>query len=191
MHPNLSFDQAPPISVPYRFFLTAPWFGMLAGLLVMLAALYARRDERAREIGIWRTLGASRATLRAALAAIPGLDLDAGLVAQPDTDPATHQYGIVPLLVKVTGGANPSISTRWSRKGVMGRKGMSCTLRTAMGSRPRAFRKARYTGLCAACTPKRSSASALKSASPVMAKGRSMSVGGRGNAAKPCYFWGR
>ncbi|MBL8479765.1 MAG: hypothetical protein JNK59_10695, partial [Sterolibacteriaceae bacterium] len=34
MHPNLSFDQAPPISVPYRFFLTAPWFGMLAGLLL-------------------------------------------------------------------------------------------------------------------------------------------------------------
>jgi cytochrome P450 len=29
-----------------------------------------------------------------------GRDLDAGLVAQPDTDPATHQYGIVPLLVR-------------------------------------------------------------------------------------------
>jgi len=34
MHPNLSFEQAPPISVPYRFFLTAPWFGVLAGLLL-------------------------------------------------------------------------------------------------------------------------------------------------------------
>ncbi len=34
MHPNLSFDQAPPISVPYRFFLAAPWFGVLAGLLL-------------------------------------------------------------------------------------------------------------------------------------------------------------
>lgn len=34
MHPNLSFDQAPPISVPYRFFLTAPWFGVAAGLLL-------------------------------------------------------------------------------------------------------------------------------------------------------------
>ncbi len=34
MHPNLSFDQAPPISVPYRFFLVAPWFGVLAGLLL-------------------------------------------------------------------------------------------------------------------------------------------------------------
>jgi hypothetical protein len=31
MHPNLSFEQAPPISVPYRFFLTAPWFGVAAG----------------------------------------------------------------------------------------------------------------------------------------------------------------
>jgi hypothetical protein len=34
MHPNLSFEQAPPIGVPYRFFLTAPWFGVAAGLLV-------------------------------------------------------------------------------------------------------------------------------------------------------------
>ena len=28
-----------------------------------------------------------------------GRDLDAGLLPRPDTDPATHQYGIVPLLV--------------------------------------------------------------------------------------------
>lgn len=34
MHPNLSFEQAPPISVPYRFFVTAPWFGVGAGLLL-------------------------------------------------------------------------------------------------------------------------------------------------------------
>lgn len=32
MHPNLSFDQAPPVSVPFRFFLTAPLFGIAAGL---------------------------------------------------------------------------------------------------------------------------------------------------------------
>lgn len=44
-------------------------FSLGTGLLVMLAALFARRDERAREIGVWRTLGASRATVRAALAA--------------------------------------------------------------------------------------------------------------------------
>lgn len=36
MHPNLSFDQAPPMSVPFRFFFTAPWFGILAGLLLLL-----------------------------------------------------------------------------------------------------------------------------------------------------------
>jgi len=35
MHPNLSFEQAPPMSVPFRFFLTAPWFGVLAGLLLL------------------------------------------------------------------------------------------------------------------------------------------------------------
>jgi len=34
MQPNLSFDQAPAISVPYRFFLVAPWFGMMAGILL-------------------------------------------------------------------------------------------------------------------------------------------------------------
>ncbi len=34
MHANLSFDQAPPISVPYRFFVAAPWFGVLAGVLL-------------------------------------------------------------------------------------------------------------------------------------------------------------
>jgi len=34
MHPALSFEQAPPIDVPYRFFLTAPLFGMAAGVLL-------------------------------------------------------------------------------------------------------------------------------------------------------------
>lgn len=37
MHPQLSFEQAPPIGVPFRFFLTAPWFGMAAGLLLLIA----------------------------------------------------------------------------------------------------------------------------------------------------------
>jgi hypothetical protein len=36
MHPNLSFEQAPPVSVPFRFFLTAPLFGVAAGLLLIL-----------------------------------------------------------------------------------------------------------------------------------------------------------
>src|ERR1019366_10526318 len=34
MQPTLSFEQAPPISVPYRFFLTAPLFGSVAGLIL-------------------------------------------------------------------------------------------------------------------------------------------------------------
>ncbi len=37
MHPNLSFDQAPPIDVPFRFFLTAPLFGIAAGLLLVIS----------------------------------------------------------------------------------------------------------------------------------------------------------
>ena len=36
MQPVLSFEQAPPISVPYRFFLTAPLFGAVAGLVLVL-----------------------------------------------------------------------------------------------------------------------------------------------------------
>lgn len=45
MAPSLSFDQAPPISVPVRFFLTAPLFGVAAGLLLALtgASLFESR----------------------------------------------------------------------------------------------------------------------------------------------------
>jgi hypothetical protein len=35
LQPGLSFDQAPPILVPFRFFLTAPWFGVLAAALFL------------------------------------------------------------------------------------------------------------------------------------------------------------
>jgi len=35
MPADLSFDQAPPIGVPFRFFLTAPWFGVAAGILLL------------------------------------------------------------------------------------------------------------------------------------------------------------
>ncbi len=35
MQQNLSFEQAPPFSVPSRFFLTAPLFGVAAGLLIL------------------------------------------------------------------------------------------------------------------------------------------------------------
>ncbi len=42
-------------------------FSLAVGVLVLVAALHARRDERAREIGLWRTLGASRRTVRIAL----------------------------------------------------------------------------------------------------------------------------
>ena len=34
----MSFEQAPPIAVPLRFFLSAPLFGCLAGLLLGLLA---------------------------------------------------------------------------------------------------------------------------------------------------------
>ncbi len=38
MSAALSFEQAPPISVPYRFFLTGPLFGVAAGLLLAFHA---------------------------------------------------------------------------------------------------------------------------------------------------------
>jgi hypothetical protein len=36
MHPQLSFEQAPPIDVPFRFFQTTPLFGIAAGVLLLL-----------------------------------------------------------------------------------------------------------------------------------------------------------
>lgn len=42
-------------------------FSLAVGVLVLLAAIYARRDERAREIGLWRTLGAPRRRVMLAL----------------------------------------------------------------------------------------------------------------------------
>lgn len=57
-------------------------FTLAVGVLVMIAALFARRDERAREIGLWRTLGASRRTVRLTLAGeFAALGLLAGAVA--------------------------------------------------------------------------------------------------------------
>lgn len=35
MQALLSYDQSPPITAPFRFFLTAPVFGVLAGLLLV------------------------------------------------------------------------------------------------------------------------------------------------------------
>ena len=45
MQALLSFEQAPPITAPLRFFLTAPLFGMLAGLLLLVEGpeLFASR----------------------------------------------------------------------------------------------------------------------------------------------------
>ena len=37
MRPNLSFEQAPPLDVPLRFFASACLFGLLAALLLILA----------------------------------------------------------------------------------------------------------------------------------------------------------
>ncbi len=57
-------------------------FSLAVGVLVLLAALYARRDERAREIGLWRTLGASRRRVVLALASeFSALGLIAGGLA--------------------------------------------------------------------------------------------------------------
>jgi hypothetical protein len=35
--PGLTLESLPPINIPFRFFLTAPWFGMLAALLLLFS----------------------------------------------------------------------------------------------------------------------------------------------------------
>lgn len=58
------------------------YFSLLAGLLVMLAAVQASQDERMREAGVMRVLGASKKQLRLAQATeFASLGLLAGLVA--------------------------------------------------------------------------------------------------------------
>ncbi len=37
MHPDLTFEQIPPLRAPMRFFLTAPGFGVAAGLLIAIS----------------------------------------------------------------------------------------------------------------------------------------------------------
>jgi putative ABC transport system permease protein len=58
------------------------YFSLLAGLLVLLAAVQASQDERMREAGVMRVLGASKKQLRLAQATeFASLGLLAGLVA--------------------------------------------------------------------------------------------------------------
>ena len=58
------------------------YFSLLAGLLVLFAAVQASQDERMREAGVMRVLGASKKQLRLAQATEFGsLGLLAGLVA--------------------------------------------------------------------------------------------------------------
>ncbi len=58
------------------------YFSLLAGLLVLLAAVQASQDERMREAGVMRVLGASKKQLRMAQATeFSSLGLLAGLVA--------------------------------------------------------------------------------------------------------------
>ena len=58
------------------------YFSLLAGLLVLLAAVQASQDERMREAGVMRVLGASKTQLRLAQATeFASLGLLSGLVA--------------------------------------------------------------------------------------------------------------
>jgi len=42
---SISVDQAPPISAPLRFFVTAPLFGVIAGILMLLSDMQILRDR--------------------------------------------------------------------------------------------------------------------------------------------------
>jgi hypothetical protein len=66
----LSFEQAPPISVPLRFFLTAPLFGVLAGLLLAghgAVAFDSRWHPRTLALTHLMTLGFMMMTMCGAL----------------------------------------------------------------------------------------------------------------------------
>ena len=48
--PKLSFEQAPPISVPFRFFITAPVFGFLAAMVLLFSGSEAMDSRWTPEI---------------------------------------------------------------------------------------------------------------------------------------------
>lgn len=68
--PGLQLDQAPPLSVPLRFFLTAPLFGVLAGLLLLWdgpAGLASRWTSTSLAFTHLLTLGFLTSTMLGAL----------------------------------------------------------------------------------------------------------------------------
>ncbi len=70
MQQGLAFEQAPPASVPFRFFLTAPAFGVLAGLLLLWQgpdALAARWSPAALALTHLLVLGFITMTMSGAL----------------------------------------------------------------------------------------------------------------------------
>lgn len=92
MQRNLSFEQAPPLSAPFRFFLTAPVFALVAGLLMLWQgpdALASRWSPATLALTHLLTLGFAAMSMIGALMQIlpvvtdvylPGPGLTAGVV---------------------------------------------------------------------------------------------------------------
>ena len=70
MHPKLSFEQAPPISVPFRFLMTAPWFGVLAGLLLLVRGGDGWASRWQVDVLVWTHLLAAGFMLQVMLGAL-------------------------------------------------------------------------------------------------------------------------
>jgi putative ABC transport system permease protein len=100
-------------------------FTLLAGLMVLLAAVQSSRDERRFESAMLRTLGAARTTvLKAVLAEFAAIGILAGLVAAGGASVAawyltTHvlelpyRFSVPALLIGVGGGALVVMASGW------------------------------------------------------------------------------
>ena len=102
MPPSLSFEQAPPVASTFRFFLTAPWFGVAAGLLLAwhgAAALASRWTPEALAITHLLTVGFMLQAMCGALLQIVPV-VAGGTLAQPRAVAATlHALLVVGALL--------------------------------------------------------------------------------------------
>ena len=75
MQALLSYDRSPPIAAPFRFFLTAPAFGILAGVLLIWAGPNAFLSRWTSEALALTHLVTAGFMLQAMLGALTGRDV--------------------------------------------------------------------------------------------------------------------
>jgi hypothetical protein len=114
----MSFDQAPPIAVPLRFFLSAPLFGCLAGLLLGLLAeqvLASRWSGSALAVTHLLTLGFMLQAMCGALMQVMPVAVGANLWRPRLVALVTHTGLVVGTLLLVSGFLTESAAWfRWA-----------------------------------------------------------------------------